>query len=646
MKIALKATCFLLGLLSHTFLFGQISQTKPIEPTSIQTNSLQLSWEWSNAANSFLQYGFTPSFEQGVLSIGNTGTPQVTITNLSPVQLVYARGFAVNGTDTTFSQPGIFITRSLSSGKMLAYFNRSVDHTYSNGTFATQLLNAIDDTLIAYINRATESIDIAIYNFANAPGISNIHTALNNAHNNGVRVRIIYNESSGNSAIPALNPQIPRLESPASVFPGGFGLMHNKFVVFDGNSSNPERAIVWTGSTNWTTQNINTDPNNVVIIHDQSLAKAYTMEFEEMWGGSGLQPNLQNSRFGPQKTDNTPKIFNVGGKRVELYFSPSDGVTQKIIEKINEANHDICLNLNIITRNDIAGALNARHIEGINVFGTINTDQSTSFDILLPVLQNNLAAYREPGLLHHKTMIVDAYHGAGAFVLTGSHNWSNNAENRNDENTIIIYDENIANQFLQEAMSRFAISSAPIANDVSATVGKNMTTPVDVSVTSIFNPFAQLSAQVVSQGFDGIGEGDSNAPIIYYTPSDDFVGTDQLTFLLCNTNFAGTYCSNTANLNLTIDPLFTVDNIELNPELDLFPNPSGGNLNMKFQVSKSGNASLKITNMNGKVIVAERFEVMNGENILQRKLDLQNGTYIATLILSGKKFTRLFNVVN
>ena len=53
---------------------------------------------------------------------------------------------------------------------------------------------------------------------------------------------------------------------------------------FDAESSNPNEAIVWTGSTNLTADQIHSDHNDVIIIQDQALAKAYTMEFEEMWG--------------------------------------------------------------------------------------------------------------------------------------------------------------------------------------------------------------------------------------------------------------------------------------------------------------------------------------------------------------------------
>ena len=58
--------------------------------------------------------------------------------------------------------------------------------------------------------------------------------------------------------------------------------------------------------------------------------------------------------------------------------------------------------------------------------------------------------------LHHKYAIADAnVLGSNPAVLTGSHNWSANAENNSDENTLIIYDHAIANIYLQEFTERF-----------------------------------------------------------------------------------------------------------------------------------------------------------------------------------------------
>jgi hypothetical protein len=61
-----------------------------------------------------------------------------------------------------------------------------------------------------------------------------------------------------------------------------------------------------------------------------------------------------------------------------------------------------------------------------------------------------------PYQLHHKYAIADANVTASdPTILTGSHNWSSNAEDNSDENTLIIHDATIANIYLQEFTERF-----------------------------------------------------------------------------------------------------------------------------------------------------------------------------------------------
>jgi hypothetical protein len=85
-----------------------------------------------------------------------------------------------------------------------------------------------------------------------------------------------------------------------------------------------------------------------------------------------------------------------------------------------------------------------------------DTDSGTQFSYL----QSNGVDIRlkgfSDGLLHHKYAIVDAEpFGYTPYVITGSHNWSSSAENSNDENTLIIQDDQIANFYLQEFAARY-----------------------------------------------------------------------------------------------------------------------------------------------------------------------------------------------
>jgi len=57
----------------------------------------------------------------------------------------------------------------------------------------------------------------------------------------------------------------------------------------------------------------------------------------------------------------------------------------------------------------------------------------------------NVLLDRNPELLNHKIMIID-----GQIVVVGSYDFTNRAENDNDENVLIIHSEAVAQKFLEE----------------------------------------------------------------------------------------------------------------------------------------------------------------------------------------------------
>ena len=241
-------------------------------------------------------------------------------------------------------------------------------------------------------------------------------------------------------------------------------------MVIDGHSTNQNDPIVWTGSCNWTDQNINTDANNVLFIQDASLAKAYTIEFNEMFGSTTTTPSSTNAKFGPAKSDNTPHEFVIGGRRVEVYFSPSDGVNQQIVNHIATAGSDLEVGTMLITRAVISDAIIARKNAGVTTKVVI-TNRATSDANVVTALQTalgtNFREYHEQGLLHSKVMVIDQSAPASdPLVWTGSHNWSDAANVSNDENSIVIHDATISNLFFQDFKYRFdkaiSLNNVPI----------------------------------------------------------------------------------------------------------------------------------------------------------------------------------------
>jgi len=250
------------------------------------------------------------------------------------------------------------------------------------------------------------------------------------------------------------------------------------------------------GSMNFTQQNISNDFNNVLFIQDQSLARAYTVEFNEMWGSTGDTPGIFAAKFGADKVKNTPKKFLIDGISMELYFSPSDGTTAAISAALQTADAKIEFAVLSFTRNDLRDDILNAFNAGVTCRGMIENvnDQGGEYATLLAAgvqMQDHTAT----GSLHHKYAIIDESDvNSDPMVITGSHNWSSNAEANNDENTLIIHDAAIANVFAQEFNARW----------LGLTTGTPTVRNIEGFETTVFpNPVvATMNLKITSENYD------------------------------------------------------------------------------------------------------------------------------------------------
>lgn len=622
---------------------SSIFLTSAVSLSNQSQGGFTLSWETNIVGSTQAFYGHTPALEEGLFTgAGNTASHQLQVTGREAAEILYIQPFSVAGNDTARGSVTAYATVSASSGTMKAYFNRSVNNSVSLGTGATSLDRAVDDTLIAYINRAKSTIDLAIYNFDNS-GISNITDALNNADDRGVQVRIVYDTNTDNSGVNGLNASITRQASPVDNYPF-YGIMHNKFVIIDAFSTDPNAPILWTGSTNFTDSQINTDANNVIIIQDQSLAKAYTLEFNEMFGSDGPQPNAQHSRFGPDKTNNTPSEFLIDGERVECYFSPKGGVNNRIVELINTAEEELFIATMLVTRTQIAYAITDAKDAGANVRILVNSKSDcVSADPILAELGGAYLETAESGIMHHKYMIIDQGNGTSdPLVLTGSHNWSASAEDRNDENTLVVHDQTIANLYYQEFFSRYTnsggtfvnITNPPQAENDEATTPENVNKTIEVLANDTYQYPVKLS--LVMNGSNGIASLDFSQTSIIYKPNNDFTGRDTVVYKICYIA-APTYCDE-ASLFVTVEsPAGTGEPIL--SSIRIYPNPAHEWLTVDLESTESRNAEVTIIDMTGRMMVSHRYYTTTGLNHMQLYTgDLGKGPYLVKIASGGKTY--------
>ncbi len=298
--------------------------------------------------------------------------------------------------------------------------------TNPESPLASQKTGGIDGPLAEAIDAAKLSVDVAVYSLS----LNSIRDALLRAHDRGVQVRMVMESDNLDRSDPQklIEAGIPILGDRRE------GLMHNKFVVIDNSE-------VWTGSTNFTDSGAYADNNNMIRIRSVKLAENFTKEFEEMF---------IDDKFGDSVVPETPNPrVTIDGTPIDTYFSPDDGIQASFVEIVETAQESIYFMAFSFTADPIGAAVRARAEEGVTVAGVMDTEQvnsniGTEFD---PFNQAGLDVYRDgnAGQMHHKVMIIDE-----SIVIFGSYNFTNSAEERNDETLLVIYNEDIAAQFIAE----------------------------------------------------------------------------------------------------------------------------------------------------------------------------------------------------
>jgi phosphatidylserine/phosphatidylglycerophosphate/cardiolipin synthase-like enzyme len=127
--------------------------------------------------------------------------------------------------------------------------------------------------VVKTIGEAQHSVRVAAYSFTSKP----IAEALLEAHKRGIDVEVVVDRSQATARYTAAtflaNQGVPvRVDYQ-------YAIMHDKFIVVDGET-------VEEGSFNFTASAESKNAQNLVVLHDASVATQYGREWERLWNES------------------------------------------------------------------------------------------------------------------------------------------------------------------------------------------------------------------------------------------------------------------------------------------------------------------------------------------------------------------------
>ena len=279
------------------------------------------------------------------------------------------------------------------------------------------------------------------------------------------------------------NAGIPWLDDTADGSAGS-GLMHHKFVVID------QQTVIAT-TANFTASGLYGDlknpdsrgnANSLLVIESPELATVFREEFNVLWGdGPGGRPD---SLFGVRKPFRPVQSFTIGDAAVKVKFSPTSSrlswqsSTNGLIgATLQQSQHTVDLALFVFSEQNLVNQLAAQR--GVTIRALVDPSfayQSYSevLDMLgvfrsrLPntcAIEDNNQPWPTPietvgvpqlpqgDRLHHKYGVVDQ-----RTVIVGSHNWSDAANEINDETLLVIEQPTVAAHFEQEFERLYAKS--------------------------------------------------------------------------------------------------------------------------------------------------------------------------------------------
>lgn len=173
---------------------------------------------------------------------------------------------------------------------------------------------------------------------------------------------------------------------------------------------------------------------------------------------AGFRTVIQNGN-GSVYIENSTGPIIIGGDREtgnvalknEAYFND---IANQIIRDLDGARVSIHVAIAWFTNQRIADKLVEKFKDGLDVKVVYFKDHTNSkFGVNIDNIPFKAIRGTRGGTMHNKFCVID-----NQKVITGSYNWSENAENKNDENAAVMYDNDCASSYSVEFRRLFALA--------------------------------------------------------------------------------------------------------------------------------------------------------------------------------------------
>jgi phosphatidylserine/phosphatidylglycerophosphate/cardiolipin synthase-like enzyme len=138
----------------------------------------------------------------------------------------------------------------------------------------------------------------------------------------------------------------------------------------------------------------------------------------------------------------------VWAQSTQVFFSPQGGCQQVIIHEVAKAKKTIDIAMYNLTSEPIAQEIVRMRKRGVAVRIFLDKGQKTQKASQAGFLKSQgvtLRLHQGSGLMHHKFAVIDK-----TVLITGSFNWTENAEKDNAENLLILSDKKLAAEYTKE----------------------------------------------------------------------------------------------------------------------------------------------------------------------------------------------------